>query len=269
MKKNIRGLSAVLLAVTLLAANTLTVVAADQSGSTQMNLPGGRNAAIQYTGGADTFFRFTNVIPGDTLTQNIEIQNSRNETVTFYLNATDSSGESALLQQIGLTVTNVSSNQVIYKGNLTGKPTSAYSNDMYKNSGPQRSGINLGSFSKNTAVSIKAEITVPLTLDNDYADKVSQVTWNIRAQIPDPPSSSSYPGRGTNRPDTDLDRSYWIITDEDIPLGGALYTIPDQQIPLAPLPKTGGSGKLGLVAAAVLLAASAQAFVKKLAKRFA
>lgn len=270
MKNSMRVFSSLLLAAGLFCGGAITASAKNQEGKTQMVLPGGNSASIQFSNGADSFFNFSGVVPGDTLTQEIEVKNNRSETVTFYLNAAAPTQNEALLREISLTITNTATNRVIYSGNLTGNPTSAYGDDLYKNSTTRLNGINLGSFSANSTLYLKAVISVPLTVDNTYADNISKVTWQVRAQMSDPyyPGGTTRPStpRGTpSYPDTDTDRSspgnLATINDNDVPLAGNLFTIPDGQVPLADLPKTGGALRFGSMLA--LLAGTATALIGK------
>lgn len=235
MNKPIRFFSALLLAAAVFCGGAVTAAAQDQTGHTQMYLPTGDNAVIQFAGNDDTFFRFSGIVPGDTLTQTIELENRRNETVTFYLNAADRYENQALMEKITMTITNTDTNQVIYRGNMTGRPTSAYNNDMLKDDNTRRNGINLGNFTARSKAHLKAELHVPVTVDNDYADSISKVIWEMRAQTPGPafPGGTRPGGRtpGSGYPDTDTGGDLSTIRDNDIPLAGDLYTIPNGQTP--------------------------------------
>lgn len=263
MNKSIRFCSSLLLAAAVFCGGAVTAAAADQTGSTQMYLPSGDNAVIQFVGSDNTFFRFMDIVPGDTLTQTIQLENRRNETVTFYLNGTDSYENRDLLEKITMTITNTDTNQVIYRGNMTGRPTTAYNNDLLKNNDTQRNGINLGNFAARSTARLKAVLYVPPEVDNDHADAVSKVTWEMRAQTPGPAfPGGTTPGRpgtggGSSYPDTDSDGNTTTITDNDIPLAGDLFSIPDGQTPLADLPKTGGGMGLGGLMAGITTTAAA------------
>lgn len=269
MKNRIRVFSSLLLAAALFCGGAVTASAANQSGRTQLYLPGGNNTSIQFGSGQNSFFNFNGVVPGDTLTQEIEIRNDRSERVTFYLNAASPLENEALLKEINMTITNTGNNQVIYSGNLSGSPTTAYGDDLYKNSSTHVNGINLGGHNGNTNLTLKVNIFVPVAVDNTYANGISKVTWQVRAQMADP-QSPSYPGGGSrpsnpsgtpSYPDTDNPSGLSTIGDNDVPLAGDLFTIPNGQVPLADLPKTGGMPGFGSTFA--ILAGTAAALMGK------
>lgn len=244
MKQNWKqGLLAALTACALFAGSSLAAMAADQSGTVSLYLPTGNKPEIQYETGS-SFLKFDGVMPGDTLTQEIQLENKRSETATFYLKVLGQAGNT-LLQKLTLEIKK--DNQVIYKGNLTGSTTSVYGNMSSAN------GAKLGQWKAKSTATVTAIITVPKELDNVFVEQTTAITWQIRAEIKgdaDGKTTTSRNDDGTTLLDRDTpsltgglnDDNTTTITEAEVPLGDDPFTIADNQVPTANLPKTGGGG---------------------------
>lgn len=250
MRNRAYAFTSMLLAGIFLFTMTFSVFAADRTTQVGMYLEKGENQNLKFKDGAGNRFSFDNVLPGDTLTQNITIENRRNEKVAVYFKAS-SIDNTALMEQIELTI--VSGGVYLYQGSLSGKVASIYGDQVAVNT----KGIPLGTCAPYSYHYVTAELKIPITLDNDYAEAVGNVTWAFYAEYDGTTSSSSgssngmnsggggsgssyRPGGGTNQRDKDPERTTAQITDGDVPLAGDLYTVTDNQTPLIDLPKTGG-----------------------------
>lgn len=138
----------------------------------------------------DLFLNFKNVMPGDTVEQEIEIKNENNDKVNIYLYAlqVDESGytsaeqkeiadELMKLMQIELTSIDKDGNSiVIYRGPLYGE-----SEDGTFNMHTNQNAISLGEYAKGDSSKIIAKLVIPPELDNRYANAVAKIKWVFTA----------------------------------------------------------------------------------------
>lgn len=267
----LRGVSALLLAGALFLGSGVALSAADRTGDARLYLEAGDNAGIRFSQG-DAFFNMEGAVPGDTLEQTIRIDNRRNERAAFYFKASlpDAAGAQRytdnlnMLRQLRLDLWNGSS--LVYRGDLTGGANSLYGAVGNLTSGTY--GIRLGEAAAGGAITLRAVIHIPLAVNNTYADKVSRINWEVRAELPDPAYTTTTttrggdstvdgePSRAATTTTTTSTPNTTTIRDEDIPLSDNLYSIPDNQTPLAALPRTGGGLLLLGVLAAPVAASS-------------
>ena len=183
------GLTALCLALALaLLASSPAVAAAALPAKTQAPPTGvtylgdaGRFAEPQ---GTDLFGGFKNVVPGDTLTQIIRLQNLQTDgrTVALYLRATapDEAGR-AFLADLRLTVRQGAT----ILSQAPADETAGLTNDVL-----------LGRFDADHSGDITVELTVPETLDNTIAGAAGAVNWIFTATVtPAPlPTATAPPG---------------------------------------------------------------------------
>lgn len=243
MKRILHKIAAVFLAGALVVGMNTFLFAADQEDSVSLYLPTGDKPVLAFSKG-DTFFDFSNIQPGDTLKQEINIENQRSGDVEFFLRV-ETQSNSDILEKYVLTVKN--NTKILYRGDLTGLPNSAIDN----RTGDMTKKISLGTTKGKATCTINADIEIPIITDNVIANSFGEIKWILTAEDrsssgkdkdKDSDGSDSRSSTGTQRLDSDETvRDIDIITEQDIPLSDDLYNIADDQVPLASLPKTGGA----------------------------
>lgn len=134
--------------------------------------------SVKYLNGAedyiadtmDLFDHFGELMPGDTASGELELNNSSDNKINiyFFTELGDSNRESAkdLFKEIKLTITH--SGELIYEGDLEG----AELNDA----------ILLSTLNPGESSKLVYEIEVPTTLNNKYELAENTVIWNFQAQ---------------------------------------------------------------------------------------
>lgn len=183
MKTTIKRILLLLTAVLLLACLGVTVSA----------------SSVSYTGGAedfvylpgsdysdtDLFENFKNIMPGDTLEQQITVKNDWRESdyVKIYLRAVPHDDENPLSESVAATETIASMTDFlsqltmkVYNGSaLIFEGTPAETDGLTEN-------ILLGSFKYGEETTLTAVLEVPLTLGNEYAGRIGEVDWLFTAE---------------------------------------------------------------------------------------
>lgn len=169
--KNIMKLGcALLLAMLMVAA---TALADDAS-----VIYRGRSSAFDFAPGSeysdtDLFANFKNVMPGDTLTQTITVENRSSKKVRIYLQAKEgvSEEDAELLSQLHLTVR--SQNGTIFDAAADEK------------GGLARPRL-LGTFKTKGKTQLTVTLEVPIELDNAYMNRIGTIPWTfMMAEMPD------------------------------------------------------------------------------------
>lgn len=237
----IRHMVSALLLGAFFLGGSVSALAANQSGTVRMSLPPGDQPAIVFESGS-SFSTFDNVVPGDVLTQEIILENKRNEPVEFFLK-TLSPHSSHLLDRLTIEIKNETC--VLYKGNPDGIFPSLYGAEV----NPR--GIGLGQWPSKSTHRVTLTMAVPLDLDHTHVEEMASIQWQVRAEMKASSTKDEKKNSdGTSTLDRDTARGTTgdntvNIQDWEIPLSDhPLYTIAPNQVPLANLPKTGGgSGK--------------------------
>ena len=140
----------------------------------------------------DLFVDFKGVMPGDTLSQEINIKNSSAGKVRIYLRMEPVKPEHKdFLDQLQLNVTSSFGGTKLYEA-----PPSEQ-DGLAEN-------VLLGLFYPGASITLTANLTVPLTLDNAYAEQTGDVVWVFTVEeVPDPtpvptPKPSDQTGDETN-----------------------------------------------------------------------
>ncbi len=240
----------------------------------------------------DLFSHMRDLMPGDTVSNEVTVSNKSGRSVTIYLKAysdyESSDGITAvreertvsaegktfradLLDQIAMTVR--LGEEVLYKGSADGKnPEEGYSSMTAGDYG-----ISLGSFYAGEQQTLTVELTLPgPAFDNSFASRFNAVDWVFRAEGTTPSGGGGGGGGGgsDNTGNPSYKTSPTIIEDSDVPLDqwtgnqdGTNVVITDPDIPLAAIPKMGDEGIGGYVfgiSLALLLAAGALYLRKRL-----
>lgn len=150
------------------------------------------------------------------------------------------------LSQLTLTVKN--GDTVVYSGHPHSLADGFEGDNVY-----------LGYISKNSSMNLTAELSVDIEMGNEYANRIGEVDWIFLVEEYNQPDDDDKPGGGGSdrdpKPKPTPENPSVIITDQDVPL----EELPEMDIPLAVLPKTGdetnvtpylfllGAGALGML----------------------
>ena len=120
----------------------------------------------------DLFDSFKDVMPGDTLTQQIVVKNSTdkdNISVKLYLRSLGAAnGTDELLSQLKLTVKKVGGSTLFEaKADQTAQLTKS---------------VQLAKLAKNETVTLELTLEVPATLGNDFQKAVGYIDWEFKAE---------------------------------------------------------------------------------------
>ena len=119
----------------------------------------------------DLFENFKNLMPGDTVTQDIEVNNWGGHIVRIWLRADPvSEQDQDFLNQLKLTVT--ASNSNIFEA-------AAGEQDGLAPTEKNPYGVVLGTFKHGGKVDLEAKIEVPIELDSQYMGRVGVVPWTF------------------------------------------------------------------------------------------
>lgn len=165
------------LALAVALAFPITALAAD--GTVTIKAPGiltfGPGSAFTET---DLFDGFKDVMPGDTLSQHIDITNNwyQYESIRVYLRAEPhgrtnaplsgvaAEDSNALLSQLSMTVTRSRDDKQIFHASP-------------KELDGLRGNVLLATLSRGKSTGLDVQLKVPITLGNDYANRVGEVDW--------------------------------------------------------------------------------------------
>lgn len=209
MKKTFRIISSLVLALMLLCSTAVSFA----TGSSSVTYKGKAKEFIFQPGSdysvTDLFTNFKGVMPGDTLTQQINVRNeaSKKVNVKIYIRALDpaelennngeeivSADDSAdFLKEMKLTVETDSDKK------------------LFDAPADQTAGLTdwvcLGTFRSGADVDLNVDLEVPITMGNDYQERIGALDWQFMAEEfpldPDDPSTPTDPSdpNGPNDPD--------------------------------------------------------------------
>lgn len=139
--------------------------------------PGETSFAITYQGdvkrlvkNADDFFvNFPYLMPGDTYSDSVLIENDNSEDIKIYFKTEDMDVNAEILDKISLKITTI----------IDGKETVVYDGDLRANK--LNTAVMLGVIQKSETGEFKFEISVPAELDNAYTVQNSAVKWIFSA----------------------------------------------------------------------------------------
>ena len=134
-------------------------------------IPEGQQFSIEFRGGAEGFIRvgddfFSNwaeMMPGDTVTDNIQIRNKYKSGIKLYFTAQNLSG-SKLLDQLDIRI--LCDEHIIYEGKMKDLERSL-----------------IAEYPTNTEGIIQYEVHVPSELTNEYALEKGKVKWIFETEI--------------------------------------------------------------------------------------
>lgn len=117
----------------------------------------------------DLFTNFKGVMPGDVLTQDIRISNSKDLAVKLYMRVeTIDPQYERFLSQLDLKVTD-ENGRVLFNGKASEKDELA-------------DNVFLGLFSPDETLDLTVELKVPITMDNDFQNAYGEIVWTFLAE---------------------------------------------------------------------------------------
>ena len=185
MKKTLKTISALALALVLLLGMGATAFA-----ESKVTYEGGAEKFVFLPGSeyteTDLFENFKGVMPGDVITQEITVQNnnSKAEKVKIYLRAVlhDEEGN-PLSEEVAKSEDVVSMQDFLSQLSMTVKQGDKV---LFSASPDELDGLEknvlLGTFPGKSYTKLVVELTVPIELGNEYANRVGEVDWVFTAE---------------------------------------------------------------------------------------
>ena len=185
MKKTLKTISALALALLLLLGMGATAFA-----ESKVTYEGGAEKFVFLPGSeyteTDLFENFKGVMPGDVITQEITVRNNytKAEKVNIYLRAVvhDEQGN-PLSEEVARTEDLVSMQDFLSQLTMTVKQGdkvlfSASPDEL----GGLKENVLLGTFPGKSYTKLVVELSVPIELGNEYANRVGEVDWVFTAE---------------------------------------------------------------------------------------
>lgn len=185
MKKTLKTISALALALVLLLGMGATAFA-----ESKVTYEGGAEKFVFLPGSeyteTDLFENFKGVMPGDVITQEITVQNNytKAEKVNIYLRAVvhDEQGN-PLSEEVARTEDLVSMQDFLSQLTMTVKQGDKV---LFSASPDELDGLKenvlLGAFPGKSYTKLVVELSVPIELGNEYANRVGEVDWVFTAE---------------------------------------------------------------------------------------
>ncbi len=184
MKKTVKAMSALALALLLLLGLSTTAFAASS-----VTYVGGAEKFVFLDGSeytpTDMFGGFKNLMPGDELTQNITVKNSSTtaEYVRIYLRAVPHGADNALSENVAAKTDAAAMQDFLSQLSLT---VSQGGKVLFDASPAELGGfadkVLIGAFQSNASVELSLTLHVPIELGNDYMARVGEVDWEFTAE---------------------------------------------------------------------------------------
>ena len=209
MKKTFRIISSLVLALMLLCSTAVSFA----TGSSSVTYKGKAKEFIFQPGSdysvTDLFTNFKGVMPGDTLTQQINVRNeaSKKVNVKIYIRAL---GPAELENNNGEEIVSADDSADFLKEMKLTVETDS-DKKLFDASADQTAGLTdwvcLGTFRSGADVDLNVDLEVPITMGNDYQERIGALDWQFMAEEfpldPDDPSTPTDPSdpNGPNDPD--------------------------------------------------------------------
>lgn len=186
MKRNVNRLAGLLLALVILLSMSATAFAADSSVTFKGAQEGfAFQPGSEYTA-TDLFDSFKDVMPGDKLTETIQVKNEAGdcEYIKLYMRAVVHDENGNPLSEKVAETENVATMQD-FLSQLTMRIYNG--TELIYNASPDEAGalvnnVLLGTLSKGESLKLKVELDVPIELGNEYANRVGEVDWVFLAE---------------------------------------------------------------------------------------
>lgn len=209
MKKTFRIISSLVLALMLLCSTAVSFA----TGSSSVTYKGKAKEFIFQPGSdysvTDLFTNFKGVMPGDTLTQQINVRNeaSKKVNVKIYIRAL---GLAELENNNGEEIVSADDSADFLKEMKLTVETDS-DKKLFDAPADQTAGLTdwvcLGTFRSGADVDLNVDLEVPITMGNDYQERIGALDWQFMAEEfpldPDDPSTPTDPSdpNGPNDPD--------------------------------------------------------------------
>ena len=209
MKKTFRIISSLVLALMLLCSTAVSFA----TGSSSVTYKGKAKEFIFQPGSdysvTDLFTNFKGVMPGDTLTQQINVRNeaSKKVNVKIYIRAL---GPDELENNNGEEIVSADDSADFLKEMKLTVETDS-DKKLFDAPADQTAGLTdwvcLGTFRSGADVDLNVDLEVPITMGNDYQERIGALDWQFMAEEfpldPDDPSTPTDPSdpNGPNDPD--------------------------------------------------------------------
>lgn len=209
MKKFFRIISSLVLALMLLCSTAVSFA----TGSSSVTYKGKAKEFIFQPGSdysvTDLFTNFKGVMPGDTLTQKINVRNeaSKKVNVKIYIRAL---GPAELENNNGEEIVSADDSADFLKEMKLTVETDS-DKKLFDAPADQTAGLTdwvcLGTFRSGADVDLNVDLEMPITMGNDYQERIGALDWQFMAEEfpldPDDPSTPTDPGdpNGPNDPD--------------------------------------------------------------------
>ncbi len=209
MKKFFRIISSLVLALMLLCSTAVSFA----TGSSSVTYKGKAKEFIFQPGSdysvTDLFTNFKGVMPGDTLTQQINVRNeaSKKVNVKIYIRAL---GSAELENNNGEEIVSADDSADFLKEMKLTVETDS-DKKLFDAPADQTAGLTdwvcLGTFRSGADVDLNVDLEVPITMGNDYQERIGALDWQFMAEEfpldPDDPSTPTDPSdpNGPNDPD--------------------------------------------------------------------
>ena len=201
MKRTFRHVFLLLLVLTMFLRLSVIVFAMDSSVIFKSAQEGfGFQPGSEYTV-SDLFDDFKDVMPGDKLTENIQVKNEASDCdyIKLYIRAVvhDENGNPLTYSEVfentdGKDQANVAGQRdetvAVMQDFLSQLTMCIYSGDeLIYNSSPDNEGtlvnnVLLGTLKKGESLNLKVELDVPIELGNEYANRLGEVDWVFLAE---------------------------------------------------------------------------------------
>lgn len=209
MKKTFRIISSLVLALMLLCSTAVSFA----TGSSSVTYKGKAKEFIFQPGSdysvTDLFTNFKGIMPGDILTQQINVRNeaSKKVNVKIYIRAL---GSAELENNNGEEIVSADDSADFLKEMKLTVETDS-DKKLFDAPADQTAGLTdwvcLGTFRSGADVDLNVDLEVPITMGNDYQERIGALDWQFMAEEfpldPDDPSTPTDPSdpNGPNDPD--------------------------------------------------------------------
>lgn len=197
MKKTLKQISVLLLALVMVLSMAVPALAVD--GTSRVTYKDGFEFTVddgtKKMTDTDLFSSFKDVMPGDTLEQEITIINSCTscDYVKVYLQAIPHDAEkNPLSEKVQAEIDKDNRNTgdaIAYMEDFLSKLSiEVYKGEvkdgqlLYEGSADTLSDIYLGTFDHGDAATLIVKLTVPNELDNDFADRIGEIDWQFSVE---------------------------------------------------------------------------------------
>lgn len=199
MKKTFRIISSLVLALMLMCSTAVSFA----TGSSSVTYKGKAKEFIFQPGSdysvTDLFTNFKGVMPGDTLTQQINVRNeaSKKVNVKIYIRAL---GSAELENNNGEEIVSADDSADFLKEMKLTVETDS-DKKLFDAPADQTAGLTdwvcLGTFRSGADVDLNVDLEVPITMGNDYQERIGALDWQFMAEEfplnPDDPSTPTDP----------------------------------------------------------------------------